>query len=96
MSLAADLRSSDANRTRIRSGQSCASDPREAAREFHAAVAQPDMALVIFFCSNEYDPDVLAGELQRLFSGTQLIGCSTAGEIGPAGYRTWTSTGSRT
>jgi hypothetical protein len=93
MSLAADLRSSDANRTRIRSGQSCASDPREAAREFHAAVAQPDMALVIFFCSNEYDPDVLAEELQRLFFGTQLIGCSTAGEIGPAGYRTHSLTG---
>jgi hypothetical protein len=93
MSLAADLRSSDANRMRIRSGQSCASDPREAAREFHAAVAQPDMALVIFFCSNEYDPDVLAEELQRLFFGTQLIGCSTAGEIGPAGYRTHSLTG---
>jgi hypothetical protein len=93
MSLAADLLSSDANRTRIRSGQSCASDPREAAREFHAAVAQPDMALVIFFCSNEYDPDVLAEELQRLFFGTQLIGCSTAGEIGPAGYRTHSLTG---
>jgi hypothetical protein len=93
MSLAANLRNSDANRTRIRTGQSCVPDPREAAREFHAAVAQPDMALVIFFCSNEYDPDVLAEELQRLFSGTQLIGCSTAGEIGPAGYRTHSLTG---
>jgi hypothetical protein len=93
MSLAANLRNSDANRTRIRTGQSCVPDPREAAREFHAAVAQPDMALVIFFCSNEYDPDVLAEELRRLFSGTQLIGCSTAGEIGPAGYRTHSLTG---
>lgn len=46
------------------------------------------MALVIFFCSNEYDPEVLAGEMRRLFAGVPVVGCSTAGEIGPAGYRT--------
>ena len=45
---------------RIRMGQSCATDAREAAREFHAAVAQPDRALVMFFCSSEYDLDALA------------------------------------
>ncbi|OFX01827.1 MAG: FIST domain containing protein [Alphaproteobacteria bacterium RIFCSPHIGHO2_12_FULL_66_14] len=72
----------------IRIGQSCATEAGEAARAFHAAVEQPDMALVIFFCSNEYDPDVLAGEMRRLFAGVQVVGCSTAGEIGPAGYRT--------
>lgn len=77
----------------IRSGQSCAPGAREAAREFHAAVQQPDMALVIFFCSNEYDQEVLAEEMQRLFSGVQVLGCSTAGEIGPAGYRTHSLTG---
>jgi hypothetical protein len=75
------------NRTRIRSAQSCAPDAREAAREFHAAVAQPDMALVIFFCSSEYDPEALAEEMGRLFTGVQVVGCTTAGEIGPAGYR---------
>jgi hypothetical protein len=75
------------SQARIRRAQSCATDAREAAHEFHAAVEQPDMALVIFFCSNEYDLDVLTGELTRLFAGVQVVGCTTAGEIGPSGYR---------
>ena len=75
------------SRAHIRRAQSCAADARAAAREFHAAVAQPDMALVIFFCSNEYDLEALAGEMTRLFAGVQVVGCTTAGEIGPAGYR---------
>jgi len=70
----------------VRTAQSTACDPILAAREFHAAVSQPDMALVLFFCSSEYDPDLLAGELNRLFAGIRVIGCTTAGEIGPAGY----------
>ena len=69
----------------IRQAQSCATDAQQAAQEFHAGVAQPDMALVVFFCSSEYDLDVLAGEIQRLFAGVQVVGCTTAGEIGPAG-----------
>lgn len=75
------------NRIHIRQAQSCAADPREAVREFAAAVSQPEMALVIFFCSNEYDLGVLAEEMGRLLDGVQVVGCTTAGEIGPAGYR---------
>jgi len=75
------------NRTRIRRAQSCATEAREAAREFHATVAQPDMALVVFFCSNEYDLALLGAEIRRLFAGVQVVGCTTAGEIGPAGCR---------
>lgn len=71
----------------IRRAQSCAVDERDAAREFHAAVVQADMALVIFFCSSAYDLEALAGEMRRLFVGVQVVGCTTAGEIGPAGYR---------
>ena len=74
-------------RSRIRRAQSCAPDAGDAAREFHAAVAQPDMALVVFFCSVQYDLEILASELSRLFAGVQVIGCTTAGEIGPRGYR---------
>ncbi|MBS1228555.1 MAG: hypothetical protein H6R17_1832 [Proteobacteria bacterium] len=70
----------------IRIGQSCASDARLAAQEFHAAVQQPATALVIFFCSTRYDLDALAGEMSRLFDGVKVIGCTTAGEIGPSGY----------
>jgi len=81
------------HRSRIRRAQSCATDAREAVREFHAGVTQPDMALVIFFCSNEYDLEVLAEEMKCSFAGVQVVGCTTAGEIGPAGYREHSLTG---
>jgi hypothetical protein len=41
-------------------------------REFHAALAQPEAELVIFFCSSEYDLEVLAAEMNRLFAGVQV------------------------
>ena len=77
----------------IRLAHSCATSPREAAQEFYASVAQPDIALVIFFCSSEYDLNVLAAEMNRLFAGVQVVGCTTAGEIGPGGYREHSLTG---
>jgi hypothetical protein len=67
-------------------GHSCATDTREAVRAFHASVAQPDMAVVLFFCSPAYDREALADEMNRLFAGVQVLGCTTAGEVGPAGY----------
>jgi len=51
------------------------------------------MELVVFFCSNRYDLDVLAEEMRRLFAGVQVVGCTTAGEIGPAGYLEHSLTG---
>jgi len=71
----------------IRRSQSCAADARHAVAEFHAGVAQRDMALVIFFCSSHYDLPALAAEMNRAFPGVQVVGCTSAGEIGPAGYR---------
>lgn len=79
--------------SRILRAQSCAIEARQAVREFHAAVAQPDIALVIFFCSNEYDLKVLADEMRQLFDGVQVVGCTTAGEMGPAGYLDHSITG---
>ncbi|MBI4998993.1 MAG: FIST C-terminal domain-containing protein [Rhodocyclales bacterium] len=74
------------NRSEIRRAQSRATDAREAVREFHAAVSQPDMALVLFFCSSDYELDAVADEMHRVFAGVPVAGCTTAGEIGPAGY----------
>jgi hypothetical protein len=54
---------------------------------------QPDMELVVFFCSSEYDLDALAAELRRLFAGIRVIGCTTAGEIGTEGCRTHSLSG---
>jgi len=77
----------------IRTAQSCATDASQAVQEFHAAVVQTEMALVIFFCSSEYDLELVAAEMNRLFAGVQVVGCTTAGEIGPSGYRSHSLSG---
>jgi len=77
----------------IRSMQSCAPDARTAVREFHAGVCQPDAELVVFFCSSAYDLDALAAEMNAVFGDVPVVGCTTAGEIGPAGYRGRTLSG---
>ena len=71
----------------IRTAHALAQNPREAAAEFHKQIMEGEIALVVFFCSSTYDLDVLGAELKRLFAGVRIVGCTTAGEIGPAGYR---------
>jgi hypothetical protein len=51
------------------------------------------MALVVFFCSVEYDLDAVADEIGRLFNGVVVVGSTTAGEIGPLGYLDHSLTG---
>jgi hypothetical protein len=70
----------------IRMAQTFTSDPRLAVREFFADVAQPDMSLVIFFCSSQYELEVIAEEMRSVFTGINVVGCTTARQIGPGGY----------
>ena len=49
----------------VRIAQSVSRTHARPAREFRDRVSQPDMALVIFFCSSEYDRVVLADEMSR-------------------------------
>lgn len=70
----------------IRRGHSTEPDPIQAVQAFHAQVVQDDPAVVLFFCSSHYDLDALAAEMHRLFADTLVVGCTTAGEIGPEGY----------
>jgi hypothetical protein len=77
----------------IRRGFSLSTDPATAVRELHAGIAQPDTALVVFFCSSAYNLDALAVELRGRFDGVTLIGCTTAGEITPLGYQEGSITG---
>ena len=79
--------------SQIRTMQTCAAEARVAAREFHEGVIQPDTEMVMFFCSSNYDLDALADEMNRLFGGIPVVGCTTAGEIGPLGYRDHTLSG---
>lgn len=70
----------------MRSGHSLAKDPRRAVDELYDAIVQPRMALVVFFCSSHFDLVELAQAINHRFSHTLVIGCTSAGEIGPAGY----------
>ena len=71
----------------IRRAYTPVTDARKAAQEFYRDVVQPEMGLVAFFCSSDYDLEVLAEELNSLFTGVRVIGCTSAGEIGPGGYQ---------
>jgi len=70
----------------ILSAHSTQSDARTAVREVGAALAGCDAELILFYCSSHFDLDALAGEIRASFGATRVIGCTTAGEIGPAGY----------
>lgn len=75
------------NQGSIRTAQSCNPDSRSAVRELHAQLVQPGMSLVVFFCSSVYELDELAAEINLLFPDVVMIGCTTAGEIGPGDCR---------
>lgn len=66
---------------------SLAGEPEQAVEQLQAALAGPELALVLFYCSSRFDLDRLAAALRSRFAGTPVMGCTTAGEIGPAGYR---------
>lgn len=70
----------------IRRGQSSNLNARQAVRELREQLEQPDVELVLFFCSSEYDLAEVADELKRQFAEVEVVGCTTAGEIGPLGY----------
>jgi hypothetical protein len=71
---------------KILAGHSCAADAQSAVAALEREIRQPDMALVLFFCSSAYDLPLLADEMNKRFAGVPVVGCTTAGEIGPAGY----------
>lgn len=70
----------------IRVGQSSDRDAAKAVRELQRALYQPYPELVVFFCSGDYDLDALATEINSCFAGTQVVGCTSEGVIGPLGY----------
>ncbi len=70
----------------IRKGVSQSPDPGLAARELYDALYQSDIKFAVFYCSPEYNLDILGSELKQRFGNINLIGCTTAGEITPNGY----------
>lgn len=73
-------------RLRVRRGVSLERDEALAVSELHAAVYQADAALTVFHCSPKYDRERLAAALRERFAQQLLVGCTSAGEIGPTGY----------
>ena len=70
----------------IRSGGTVESSPDAAARDLRRRLDQERMALAVVFASNAYDLAALGAALRREFEDVPVIGCTTAGEIGPLGY----------
>jgi hypothetical protein len=65
-------------------GYSEASDARAAGDEAAgAALHEADARLLVVFCSDSYDLEALLGAINECSGGVPLIGCSTAGQIGP-------------
>ncbi|MBK8211415.1 MAG: FIST C-terminal domain-containing protein [Rhodospirillales bacterium] len=79
--------------TCIRRGFSRAGDPAQAARDLFEAIYHPDASLAMFFCSTDYDLHTLERELSGRFKDVPLVGCTSAGEITPAGYLSGSITG---
>jgi len=77
----------------LKLGHSRAVDARRAVGELHAAIGRPDAGLVLFFCSSHHELPVIGEEIRRLFAGATVVGCTTAGELGPAGYLTHSLSG---
>ncbi len=77
----------------IRKGYSRSGDPACAAEDLYHALHDPTAVLSVVFCSAEYDLATLGRELAQRFDGTPLIGCTSAGEISPAGYLNGAITG---
>ena len=70
---------------RVRQGSSCQASADVAVRELAEAIDQPDIGLIIVFVSINFDLDQLASALITRFGTVTVIGCTTAGEIGPSG-----------
>jgi hypothetical protein len=76
-------------RTAVTRDPDCATAVRELYRALDAASAE----FVILFVSRKFDLGYLGECVTETFGSTEVVGCTTAGEISPSGYETGTITG---
>lgn len=69
-----------------KSGYTEAVNVSAAVTELERQIKQPDLKLIVFFASNTYDFTSLAKEMKSKFPATEIIGCTTAGEISRRGF----------
>jgi hypothetical protein len=77
----------EASSASVRRSVSFAATPAAIAQELHASLHQPALSLVVAFVSADHDAAAVAAALEAAFAPTPVVGCSTAGEITPEGYR---------
>lgn len=77
----------------IRRGMSMKASTVEAVDELLQSIAQDDMEMILLFCSPDHDVPAVLAEIARRAPGVRTLGCTTAGEITPIGYRQGTMTG---
>lgn len=53
---------------------------RQAVRSLHNEFDKFQASLVLYFCSTDYDPDILAAEMADAFPDATTLGCTTGGE----------------
>ena len=77
----------------VRRGSSSLADPAAAVAELREQLSGCDIETVVLFISPVFELAPLREAINREFSGVKVIGCTTAGEITPEGYREGTITG---
>ena len=77
----------------VKRGSSSLADPAAAVAELRGQLASGDIETVLLFISPVFDLEGLREAINREFAGIKVIGCTTAGEITPEGYREGTITG---
>ena len=70
----------------IKSGSGSGTDAKNVAAEVIALIKQDEIKLVIYFASLKYDFYQVSKIFNDNFPDIDVIGCSTAGEIGPLGF----------
>lgn len=70
----------------IAHAQSSAPDSAQAMREILAQIAPENLALIVLFVGEGHDLGQIEQALLPVARVTQIIGCTTAGEIGKGGY----------
>lgn len=66
-------------------GQAEGTEPEAGTRAAERALVHADAKLLIVFCSETLDPPTVLRQINERSGGVPLIGCSTSGEIAPAG-----------
>ncbi|WP_024872757.1 FIST N-terminal domain-containing protein [Tolumonas lignilytica] len=72
--------------SQILRAQSTAIAPYTAVEELKNSLNPASSSLILFFCSSSYDLNMIAEGFNHFFPDTEVVGCTSAGEIGPTGY----------